>query len=375
MMKLGFCCRFFIGLILLMNGVFGQGFAQKYDTPNIVPNPSFELLEILPDSWFNLGQDFTKCVKYWSSPTDASPDAYGPDIQVPVNWARKGFGQVQPFDGKTMAGITVFGCDGGKPHCREYIQIQLSEPLVLGQKYYIQFYLRHLINSLESNNIGVYFHHRSLKVQGDPLLKFKPVFNTDYIITCDDYWEKIGGEFIALSESDHMIIGNFYPDSLTLTRRKSEESFGYAYYYIDKVSVQKIPPIIPVPVKDDDIRLANLKEGNIILLKHIYFESDKSELLPRSFQELEKLLHILEQNPSLKIEVRGHTDNLGDEKYNIKLSRDRARAVVDFLRSKQIATGRLRYKGMGSSEPIASNASETGRSQNRRVEIRILQNP
>jgi len=349
--------------------------AQKYSTPNIVPNPGFELIDQPPVNWFNLGQDFTRCIKYWSSPTDASPDAYGPGITVPANWARKGFGKVQPRSGEYMAGMTLYGCDGGKPHCREYIQIQLSEPLVLGQKYYIEFYLRHLANSLESNNIGVYFNNRTIKVQGDPVLKFTPQFNTEFIITCDDYWERISGEIIAMSESDNIIIGNFYSDAATQTRTTGSDNFGYAYYYIDDITIQKIPPLLPVPVKSDDIRLANLDAGQIILLKYIFFESDKSELLPRSFQELDKLLELLQQNPGIRIEVRGHTDNLGDEKYNLRLSKDRAKSVVDYLRANDIAAARLKYKGFGSAEPKSTNDTEEGRSLNRRVEIRILDNP
>lgn len=364
-------------LLLTILSVVGQllSYAQKFNTPNIVPNPGFELIDSPPANWFNLGHDFNRSVKYWSSPTDASPDLYGPSITVPASWATKGFGKVIPKSGNYMAGITLYGCEGGKPHCREYIQIQLLEPLVLGQKYYIEFYLRHLKNSLETNNIGVYFNHKTIKVQGDPVLKFTPQFNIEYVITCDDYWEKISGEIIALSESDNIIIGNFFSDPATQTRSNSAENFGYAYYYIDDITIQKIPPIIPVPVQPDDIRLASLDAGEIILLKYIFFESDKSELLPRSFQELNRLAKILKENPGVKIEVRGHTDNLGDEKYNLRLSRDRAKAVVDYLKENEILATRLRYKGFGSTEPKSSNETEEGRSQNRRVEIRILDSP
>lgn len=342
--------------------------------PNLIPNHGFELVDKPPKQWFNLGQDFTNASKYWNSPTDASPDLYGPAIEIPHNWAAKGFGSVEPKSGKYMAGITIFGCEGGKPHCREYIQVQLNEPLVLGQKYYFELHVRHLYSSLESNNLGVYFSPRKISASGDPLLNLKPQINSEYILKCDDYWEKIAYEFIAMSEAEYLVIGNFFSDDETMTRAGPKSTSGYSYYYIDDVSLYKLPPILPVPIKDDDIRLLSLERGGTFKLNDIYFESDKSELLPRSFVELDKLVSILNDNPSLIIEIRGHTDNQGDENYNINLSRERARSVVEYLIRKNISYKRLKYKGMGSKNPIASNETSTGRRQNRRVEFKVLEN-
>jgi OmpA-OmpF porin, OOP family len=344
------------------------------NSPNLIPNPGFELIEFTPKDWFNLGGDFSKCMKYWSSPTGGSPDVYAPGIKIPHSWSAKGFGEIIPRTGEAMVGITIYGCDGyGKPHCREYIQVQLNEPLVLGQKYHVEMWVRHLENSLESNNLGFHFSKRPVNIISDPILKLNPQVNAEYIITCDEYWEKISGEFVALTEAEYMIIGNFYSDDDTHTRQKSQDNFGYAYYYIDDVVLRKLPPLVPVAIKDDDIRKADLVPGNIIPLKYIFFETDKSELLPRSFLELNYLAEILQKNPQFKIEVRGHTDNLGEEKYNVKLSRERARAVVNYLVSKNISSKRLRYKGYGSSEPLSTNLTEAGRSQNRRVEILVIE--
>lgn len=360
-------------LLFLLWGLMITPITGQEELPNLIPNPGFELIENLPKDWFNLGQDFTNCMKYWSSPTGGSPDVYAPELNIPYGWSSKGFGKIKPRSGKSMVGITIFGCEGGKPHCREYIQIQLNEPLVLGQKYYVEMWVRHLENSLESNNLGFHFTKRHINISSDPVLKLQTQVNAEYIITCDEYWEKVSGEFVALTEAEYMLIGNFFPDNETYTRKKSNENFGYAYYYIDDVLLRKVPPILPVAIKDDDIRKANLEPGNIIPLKYIYFESDKSELLPRSYTELNHLAEILQNNPTFKIEVRGHTDNQGEERYNIKLSRERARAVVSYLISKNIHSRRLKYKGYGSAEPIATNLTETGRSQNRRVEILVIE--
>jgi outer membrane protein OmpA-like peptidoglycan-associated protein len=109
-----------------------------------------------------------------------------------------------------------------------------------------------------------------------------------------------------------------------------------------------------------------------IILKNVLFENNKANLLPVSFPELEKLVNMLKQNTFISIEVRGYTDNVGKEKDNKLLSELRAKAVCDYLISKHISDKRLIYKGMGSEKPIASNETEEGRRQNRRVEFAII---
>ncbi len=362
-----------ISVIVLAYTCFWSLGCLAQDTlPNLVPNPGFELLSGLPLNWFNTGRDFTHCMKYWSSPTGASPDAYGKGIKVPSNWGTKGFGKAKPRTGKGMVGLTLYGCGSGKPHCREYIQIPLNEQLVFGQKYEITFWVTHLPGTMEINNIGAYFSSKFYEIETDPLLYFKPHLYSEYILQCDGYWEKISGTFLATSEAEYLIIGNFFPDSLTASRQPEKEGYGFAYYYIDDVSVRKVPPILPIPVRDDDITRAVMEKGNIIPLKYIFFDPDKSELLPRSHVELRKLAGILNQYPSIQLEVRGHTDSRGEESYNLRLSRDRAQAVMDYLLSEGIEAGRLRFRGYGSSQPIATNHSDQGRRQNRRVEICIL---
>ena len=115
-----------------------------------------------------------------------------------------------------------------------------------------------------------------------------------------------------------------------------------------------------------------MQSGEAIVLNNIYFETDKSELLPESFPELDKLVSLMKASPQKSIEISGHTDNTGTEETNIQLSTARAKAVVDFLVSKGIASSRLTYKGYGSSIPLADNDSDEGRSKNRRVELKII---
>jgi outer membrane protein OmpA-like peptidoglycan-associated protein len=111
------------------------------------------------------------------------------------------------------------------------------------------------------------------------------------------------------------------------------------------------------------------KAENPIILEDVLFQTNKSDLLQESFLSLHKLTQELQANELLKIEIRGHTDNIGVEVENQVLSEQRAKSVLDYLVSKGIDKNRLSYKGFGSSCPIASNTNEDGRRKNRRVEF------
>lgn len=342
---------------------------------NIVPNASFEELARPPIGWFYKGEHFTKVMKYWSSATVASPDVFGPRVRVPMHWAEKGFGGQKAQDGHSMIGITVFGCGEGKPHCREYAQIQLKEPLVIGQQYSVEFWVSHLPQSLWVNNIGIHFAMDRLQVITDKALNLEPVVNEEELLKMPPgAWKKITGRFKAKDEAAYLVLGNFFPDSLTQTLTPpSNTQFPFGYYYVDNIVVRKEKPILPVPIKEDDLSLAKLEEGATIRLNNIFFETDESELLPRSYTELKKLLTIMDDNPEMIIEIQGHTDNRGDDVYNLDLSSRRAKAVVDYLIENGIEEPRLRHQGYGRSQPAATNATKEGRQSNRRVEFLIIQ--
>ena len=123
-----------------------------------------------------------------------------------------------------------------------------------------------------------------------------------------------------------------------------------------------------------DIPLQPIEKGANIVLKNIFFETAKFELQPESRSELDKLVKLLNENPNLKIQIDGHTDNVGQEKDNLLLSTSRAKAVVGYLLSKAINAQRLTYKGFGSSRPVADNTTEKSKALNRRTELSIISN-
>ena len=91
-----------------------------------------------------------------------------------------------------------------------------------------------------------------------------------------------------------------------------------------------------------------------------------------SFLELDKVVELLQKNPTLKIEIAGHTDNKGDKKYNQSLSQKRAESVVSYLVQKGIVAPRLIAKGYGDTVPIAPNDIEENKAKNRRTELKVL---
>ena len=99
---------------------------QKPPPENLVPNPGFEEYSDEPSGWYYSGHDFSRVCMFWTSPTAASPDIYGPKVKVPKTWAEIGFGRTKSFQGSSHAGITVYGCDKGKPHCRNTFKSNLQ---------------------------------------------------------------------------------------------------------------------------------------------------------------------------------------------------------------------------------------------------------
>jgi len=121
-----------------------------------------------------------------------------------------------------------------------------------------------------------------------------------------------------------------------------------------------------------DIEMKPIVVGSTIVLKNVFFDYNKATLKPESYIELDRVVKLLNDNPSMRIELSGHTDNRGTAEYNQKLSEDRAKSCVDYLTSKGIAPSRLEYKGYGESQPIDMHDTEEGWANNRRTEFKII---
>lgn len=121
-----------------------------------------------------------------------------------------------------------------------------------------------------------------------------------------------------------------------------------------------------------DLEITPIEVGASIKIKNIFFETGKATLKKESFPELERLVKFLTANNTIKVEIDGHTDNVGKAAANIKLSHNRANSVVDYLLGHGIAPDRVSPKGFGMTKPVATNKTKLGKSLNRRVEFTIL---
>ena len=143
---------------------------------------------------------------------------------------------------------------------------------------------------------------------------------------------------------------------------------GYLFYSDNFLLSQRAPD----STYEKNIPLQPIEVNASIILKNIFFETNKFQLDPKSQAELDKIIQLLTENPTLKIEISGHTDNVGKPSDNLSLSNNRAKSVVTYLIGKGIVSQRLVAKGYGETKPVAGNTTEEGRAKNRRTELKVI---
>jgi outer membrane protein OmpA-like peptidoglycan-associated protein len=121
-----------------------------------------------------------------------------------------------------------------------------------------------------------------------------------------------------------------------------------------------------------DFNLVPIAAGTKITLRAVYFNVSKYDLKPESFPELDRLVTVMQDNPTMTIKLEGHTDTVGDFDANVELSRNRVNEVKRYLVSKGISGGRIEAIGYGPSRPINTNRSLKERPENRRVEMVVV---
>lgn len=162
--------------------------------------------------------------------------------------------------------------------------------------------------------------------------------------------DKETGEYAAIM---------LFNSDFTMTVKKE------GYTYVTKYIAEDAPEYqIPIKV---DIQMKPIQLGKAYTLEDIYFDSDSDNLTEKSKKVIEGFVEFMVENPKVKIEIQGHTDDVGSDEYNIKLSENRAHTVFNILVEKGIETNRMKYKGYGESQPIADNKTEEGRGMNRRT--------
>ena len=370
---------------------------ERSEVYNFVPDPSFEMTEKIPCGWNQGIGKFDKWMSKWNSPTQTTPDLFSTQSKSTC-WshpAKHSSNRQRPKDGNNMVGIKCYGTGGTDTYWHEYVQIELKEPLKADSVYYLEFYANAANRASRiCNNIGALVSEEQVSTRDRKPLYITPTINSEKLIKQSLLgWKRVSGVFKAKGGERFLTIGNFYRDEVTTTQRLESGTDG-AYYYIDEVMLRVADPgarLSPRPLEskpDEDLVLVKERAGTeeiqiqkvqyevgtTIKLDNIQFEFDKAELLPSSQAELDQLANLLKDHPFMEIKITGHTDDQGDEAYNVKLSDARAQAVVAYLIHKEVEQDRLHFKGMGSIMPIASNKTEEGRIINRRVEFEVIAN-
>ncbi|WP_158233352.1 OmpA family protein [Reichenbachiella sp. 5M10] len=181
--------------------------------------------------------------------------------------------------------------------------------------------------------------------------------------------DMVTGELIALNKSndetgEYLIV---LPAGRSYSVSASKD--GY-FFYSQSFDLPKDTNYMEI---SKDILLEPIEKGTKVVLNNIFFESGRAELKPISYVELNKAVQLLTDNSTMVIEVGGHTDNVGSDELNLKLSQARADAVVAYMVLAGVEETRLQSKGYGESVPIADNTTEEGRKANRRTEFVIVE--
>lgn len=347
---------------------------------NLVIDPSFEASEKCPRYLSNFNHD----LESWSTPTRGTTDYFNSCSErmgVPNNF--NGFQRSKSGNG--YAGFYVYAPDD----YREYIQAQLTQTLVKGKKYIASFYLSLAEGSdYALGDLGVLFSERKLNVATDKnLSRTKLAKIRDqavYLVEIDhpDFysnskkWIKVSTEIVARGNENFMTIGNFKSNARSRRikpknigpRPKRRQKGEVSYYYVDVLGLSAVgAPEQPEP------------ETYVLNKTHVFqnvlFEFDNYRLLDSAMADLRNVYEYLQHNTALTITIKGHTDSTGPAPYNRGLSDKRARAVADYLLQLGLPQERILWKGYGGEKPVATNATEEGRQQNRRVEFVISEGP
>ncbi len=271
---------------------------------------------------------------------------------------------------------------------KEFVQVKFAEPLHRGTTYEYEMYIRLAFWSNAClKSFGALFTKMGYKSKGDVVksalidsVSKKGSFINGY------QWFRISGKYLADGGEKYLTIGNFSPNVKKDMVRMNVFKLGFkeAYYFVDDISLVKAKEAIE-KVKVEIVGSFNLEQDSVlevkkdvkvgekIALKNIFFENARYYLLPESYAELNKLAQYLLRNPQMEVQINGHSDNVGSKSKNQKISEQRAREVFEYLIKKGVQN-KMYFKGYGSLMPIASNDTDIDRAKNRRVEFEIIKN-
>ncbi len=346
---------------------------------NLVVNGSFEEKQGCPVDY---NQIQLIHIASWKQLGNGTPDYFNACSQA-VGVPNNVFGSELASTGEAYAGLVTF--TNGKKNYREYLCSKLSRALLAGELICVEVNISSAdLCSYYSDGFGVLLSESEPRQIGQECIDVPATIENPRLFLMDqvDGWVKMGNIYKAKGGEKFITLGNFKKDAQTnvLHRTAPGRSMGeYSYLYIDDVVVKPVKSkaecsceneILQSLVVDPPLQLSQYDE---IRLDDILFDFDKSFLIDSAKKELDEVYTLLKRNRTMYLEVQGHTDNKGQDGYNVELSKKRAASVVNYLMKKGIESTRLQVKYFGSTKPVEPNESEKGRAKNRRVEFRVLQ--
>ncbi|MFL5765635.1 MAG: OmpA family protein [Bacteroidia bacterium] len=346
---------FLLSLFLVLS-VFS--FSQAKKTKNLIPNPGFE-----------------------------DHKGKGADIKTAVPW--KGVGTVDyylkpdkrdtsPHKG-ARTGIGYAGLRFQSDY-KEYMYAPLTEQLEKGQVYHFKMYIR----LLEAENVTVTVKQLGAYFSSTPFyvgMEFTEeglvdtTYNKGISGTLD--WILIQGDYTAQGNETYIIIGNFrtkMKDDFVKKNKWSLFEFKEAYYYLDDISLRAKRPAVDSTATEEGGEPSwipyDFSSGETFEIKNIYFETGTSTLLDTSFPALDELAKAFQKHPTAEIQINGHMDKFSTEEEEKRVSKERAKAVYDYLKTKGV-TNTMTFRGLGSTQPVAPNSNEDFKVKNRRIEVVI----
>jgi OmpA-OmpF porin, OOP family len=295
-------------------------------------------------------------------------------------------GSLQPYSGDCYCGFIV------SQQYKEYLTFELPKKMRRSKTYCISFlYARSAFSAMKVQTLGVFLH----KEMYSNAVRGRPMGNQTAKVQVEDrpgVWSAASFTFHCRGGERFLTIGSFGNDlgkSEFGVERQNKNNFRIfnrkvsGYYFIEDIklialeegesclpvvlsrdTVHDLPSAPPVPEPHTDTIMPAP-----FILQQLNFETSKSDILPSSFDELDGLASYMLGQPQLNLFIMGHTDDRGQEQSNLSLSESRAKEVASYLIQKGISVHRLRWHGFGQTRPIASNATEDGRRDNRRVEF------
>lgn len=243
----------------------------------------------------------------------------------------------------------------------EYLQGELNTALVAGQTYIFTVEISLADKSGRAvKGLGIYFSKDKVENKNNRALTLKPQIIFEEYIEDKQNWVTVSGSFVATGGEQYFVLGAFDGtfEAKSVVTPKKENDNKRAYYYVNGTSLMKFPLS-----KDEMETLRRATEM-------VFFNTGSAVIKQESHAELDKVAEILKKYPQVEALVEGHTDNTGGDDLNMRLSKDRAKAVKDYLVSKGVNADRLKSEGYGPTRPIADNGTEAGRAKNRRVVIK-----